>query len=409
MKKIFYFIISFLIVDSVFANPYTIERRREQEGSRANAYYILPWFVFVEGIGELYGGVFGVANIFDSGTDIAGISFQNGNFHIKGVAVNDIFLLGDKESWFSMTLSGGGTDIALKELDVYDVGTDSPNDPFPVNGELKLIAYQTQMRFGVDRAKLSYETYYTNDHIRVAPEEAADIPSVQEELRNQADSSGPASPEADTITEAAGYRYRFELDLTDDRFDSRFGLRTITILSQRRPSGNFMHKNETDESFDIFSREVSLFLPVFWSEDSNHTLAMNYYLSTVINKNEDVPVSRREGNSLGGAIQMRGYPNRRFTDLHTLYYAAEYRYSWIGDFGLSGDGFALSNDALEALQFVYFYEEGNVEQFYEKLWDNLKTNYGVGIRAIMSSVVIRFDVGFSEEGTSKTFLILQPF
>ena len=407
MKKI---LISLLMTTSALANPYTIERRRDQEGSKPNAYYILPWVVYVEGIGGLFGGVGGVSNIFDSGTDIAGLNFQNGNFHIKAIAINDFFLIGDKKSWFSLTLSGGGTDIELKELEVYDVGTDAPNDPFPVNGKLKLIAHQAQMRFGVDRVKLSYETYYTNDHIRVAPDVGTNLPSVAEQMRQQAENPNFKPPKPNTTTESAGHRYRFELDLTDDRFDSRFGLRTITILSERRPYGNFMHKNETDVSFDILSREVSLFLPFFWTEDSNHTLAMNYYLSTTTNKNEDIPVNRREGNTLGGAVRMRGYPNRRFVDLHTLYYAAEYRYSWIDDFGLSGDsGFFLSNDKLESLQFALFYEEGNVHQFYNKLWDNIKTDYGIGIRAIMSSVVIRFDVGFSEEGTSKTFLILQPF
>ncbi len=108
---------------------------------------------------------------------------------------------------------------------------------------------------------------------------------------------------------------------------------------------------------------------------------------------------------------MRGYPNSRFIDNNTFYAAVEHRWTMLGNFGTSGDGFILSNDTLEGLQFAFFHEWGQVAEFNDSsLYEDLKTDFGVGIRAVWeSSLVMRLDVGVSEEDTGVTFIIMQPF
>jgi len=381
------FFFSLLICHSV-AYGLIPERRRQQKSAEPNQYYIVPWFVRIEGIGTLLGGVGGIANVVDSGTNLAFINFQNDKFHIRGLAIDDVFLLGDYNSPSSLTVTGGDLDIELKNLDVYEIGRDSDSQPFQVKGTLKGRALQIQWRLFIDRLKLSYEPYYGKDSIRLA-----DQMEFGRESENRAT------------------RYKIELDLTDDRYDSRTGVRGIWILSKREPAGNIFGDNETEEEYDIVSRELSLFLPLYASDSQVHTLAFNYYLSTTHQINPNIPLNRRNGNELGGPVRMRGYPNRRFVDNHTLYYAVEHRWTFLGAFGTDGDGFLLSNDTLEGLQLAFFYEWGQVSEFLDdSLYRDMKTDYGIGIRAVWdSTLVMRLDVGISEEGAGTNFIIVQPF
>lgn len=369
------------------ADQFSIERRRPQKSPDPNRYYVVPWFVHVDGIGTLLGGVAGIANILDSGTNAGVFTFQNGNFHLQAFAIDDLYLLGNYDNWASLTLSGGGTSIELKELDSYGVGTDSSGEPNKVKGSINARAAQLQLKLFVDRLKYSMESFYSRDSFRLADLNDFGVES-----------------------EYAGNRYKLELDLTDDRYDSRFGLRAIWVLSKRDPDGNMFYDNESEDEFEIFSREISLFIPLYQSESQIHTLALNYYLSTSKNLNDELEFNRREGNTLGGPVRMRGYPNNRFVDSHTYYYAAEYRLTFLGDFGTKGD-FILSNDTLEGLQVALFQEWGQVsEKVDETLFSDMKVNTGVGFRAIWdSSLVMRLDIGFSDEGQATTFLIMQPF
>ncbi len=364
------------------------ERRRPQKSVLSNRYYFVPWFVHIEGIGILPGVVGGIANIEDSGTNGGIISFQNDKFHIRAFAIDDFFLYGNYESWGSFTVSAGITDIDLLELDCYGVGSDSDSTPFQVDGTMQHQAVQLQMRLFKDRFKISQEFIHSKNSIRLAD----NYGSTQE-------------------SENSHNRQKIEVDLTDDRYDSRIGLRMILIKSSQDKDGNFFGSNDSYEKYNIYSRELSAFIPIYESPGQIHTLALNYYLSTTENLNDLVPLNRRNGNDLGGAVRMRGYPSLRFVDNNTLYYAVEYRWTFLGKFGTGGDDFILSNDTLEGLQLTFFHEWGQVSEFQnDDLYRDMKINYGVGFRAIWdSSLVMRLDFGFSDEGSGLTFLIMQPF
>lgn len=382
------FVLLYFLFSAQSAEALIPERRRPQISSKPNRYYALPWFINIEGVGTLWGGVVGVANIANSGTSLGLFSFHNENFHMTAGAIDDFYLLGDYQSAAALTLSGGGSSIKLKELDAWDVGPDSDSTPIKVKGEMEASAVQLQQKLFYDRFRISMEAYVTRDYTRLADTNEGGEESIY-----------------------AGNRLKLELDLTDDRYDARAGVRLFWIISRHDPDGNFFAKNESDENFDLVKREASLFIPVYSSDRHHHTIAMNYFLSTLHNRNTAVPVSRRNGHSLGGPVQLRGYPLGRFTDNNAVHYILEHRWTLKGSFGTDSSSW-ISNDTLEGIQLAMFHDWGRVSEYTDdRLHDAaMKTSFGVGCRLIfLSGLIIRLDIGFSEEGQGETFLIQQPF
>lgn len=379
-------LITFMGAHSI--NAFVPERRRPQTSDKPNRYYVLPWVLNIEGIGTLWGGVLGVANILDSGANIGLFNFQNDKFHIFGAGIDDIYLVGDYNSFGALTISGASTNVKLLEFDVWDVGPDSDSKPMQVKGELDGRGVQLQQKLFHDRLRISAEAYVSTDYMRVQDQEGEGVESTH-----------------------AGNRLKMELDLTDDRYDPRKGIKLYWITSRTDPKGNFFAENESDEEYELVKREISLFIPLYNSPNHNHTLAFDFFLSTLHNLNEDVPISRRNGHSLGGPLQLRGYPVNRFTDSNAVHYIMEHRWTILTPNDDEGDS-VFSNDRLEGIQFAFFHEWGRVSEFSdERLFEEeLKTSYGVGCRLVMmSGIVIRLDVGFSEEGDGVNFIIQQPF
>jgi hypothetical protein len=116
-----------------------------------------------------------------------------------------------------------------------------------------------------------------------------------------------------------------------------------------------------------------------------------------------------EGARLGGFYRMRGYPVDRFNDRAVIYATAEYRYTlrWnpLRDMAWL--------DFLEPdwLQLVASVEGGQVAEEYSMsaLFDDWKACGGVGIRFMLSGTVFRFDVSFSDEGSSAWAMVGHPF
>ncbi|PCI28002.1 MAG: hypothetical protein COB67_07360, partial [SAR324 cluster bacterium] len=144
MKKRIPLFLKFLFCFELAAFALVPDRRRPQKSSEPNRYYVVPWYIHIEGVGSLTGGVAGIANILDSGTNAAFVSFQNDEFHIKIWGIDDLYLLGNYKSWSSITLSGGVTNIKLNELDSYGVGPDSSSEPSKVKGTFQFKAVQLQ-------------------------------------------------------------------------------------------------------------------------------------------------------------------------------------------------------------------------------------------------------------------------
>lgn len=116
-----------------------------------------------------------------------------------------------------------------------------------------------------------------------------------------------------------------------------------------------------------------------------------------------------EGATLGGYYRMRGFRDSRFHDKAAIYGAAEYRYTL--------DNNPIRNVSwlrflhLDWWQLVAFAEVGRVAPEYQldTLFDDVKTDFGVGLRALTGGVVVRAEFAYSEEGGNLWFMVGHPF
>ena len=60
------------------------------------------------------------------------------------------------------------------------------------------------------------------------------------------------------------------------------------------------------------------------------------------------------------------------------------------------------------LQTAFFYEAGGVSDDISKLNQNLRPSYGLGFRAIISSLIYRFDLAVGDDGFAPTIFINYP-
>lgn len=117
------------------------------------------------------------------------------------------------------------------------------------------------------------------------------------------------------------------------------------------------------------------------------------------------------GASLGGLDRMRGYPDGRFSDRSAVYYSAEYRH--IPDWNPLRDCGWLNrrNARVQWLQYVTGLEIGRVADEFDLgiLHTDMKVVGLVGLRAMVNTLVVRADVGISDEGGAVQMTIDQPF
>ncbi|MEP5568964.1 MAG: BamA/TamA family outer membrane protein [Halioglobus sp.] len=116
-----------------------------------------------------------------------------------------------------------------------------------------------------------------------------------------------------------------------------------------------------------------------------------------------------EGASLGGYYRMRGFRDSRFHDKASIYGAAEYRYTL--DYNPIRNVNWLRFLHLDWWQLVAFAEVGRVAPEYkvDTLFEDMKTDVGVGLRALTAGVVVRADFAYSEEGGNLWFMVSHPF
>jgi outer membrane translocation and assembly module TamA len=88
--------------------------------------------------------------------------------------------------------------------------------------------------------------------------------------------------------------------------------------------------------------------------------------------------------TLGGTDMLRGFRDFRFRDKNLIYLSAEYRW-----------------EAAPAVELAAFYDTGKVASERSDLgFNHLRHGFGAGIRfKTFRRVVLRIDVGHSEEGT----------
>ncbi|GHD06474.1 hypothetical protein GCM10007052_01270 [Halioglobus japonicus] len=122
---------------------------------------------------------------------------------------------------------------------------------------------------------------------------------------------------------------------------------------------------------------------------------------------EDAP-PYLEGASLGGFYRMRGYRDARFHDKASIYASAELRYTL--RYNPVKDVDWLRFLRLDWFQLVGFVEGGRVAPDYDsELLEDWHSDVGLGLRAMTGGIVVRFDVGWSDEGSNAWVMVGHPF
>lgn len=117
------------------------------------------------------------------------------------------------------------------------------------------------------------------------------------------------------------------------------------------------------------------------------------------------------GATLGGLDRMQGYPEGRFNDRSAVYYAAEYRHIPVWNPLRDAGWLNRRNARVQWLQYVAGVEVGRVADDFdvEDLHSDMKVCGLVGLRFMVNSLVVRADVGITDEGGAVQMTIDQPF
>jgi len=226
--------------------------------------------------------------------------------------------------------------------------------------------------------------------------------------------------------------YGATMDLTDDKFDPRRGIRLELKIE------DFPRTDPTQPDFYVTDASASAYVPV----GRINTWALNYFRSDAQVRSagltnpaaiavqqgifcapgdaqcqaaeaariNNVLAANTNGSSdsLGGQHRLRAYPQSRFQGAHTEYFSSEFRINLTDEVTPFNYGFF--KGIRTAFQIAPFYEVGSVSETAESLWAQNRSDYGVGGRMVTASgAVYRFDVAVGNEGTNTTIIVDYPW
>jgi hypothetical protein len=228
------------------------------------------------------------------------------------------------------------------------------------------------------------------------------------------------------------YRGGMRLDLTDEYFDPRKGVRFVVEYTDSPRESAFQ------PDFYTVDTRLTGYLPV----GSRSTWAFHAFQSDAIVRrtgetrksvlnlvdnlgcqpadnacaaaqeakvNNDLAANRNgTSTSLGGDTFLRGYPSDRFKGAHTLYVSTELRIN-LTDEQTPFDYFFF-RDVRTGIQIAPFYEAGSVSETTGSLGARWKDDAGVGFRLVTASgSVYRADFAVGSEGVVPSVTVFYPW
>lgn len=222
------------------------------------------------------------------------------------------------------------------------------------------------------------------------------------------------------------------LDLTDEFYDPRQGVRLVTEYSDTP------RQSALQPDFYTLDYRLSAYLPV----GKQSTLAFHAFQSdavvrktgethvAVLNQiddlgcapsdsaclatqaavvNNDLAANRNgTATTLGGDTYLRGYPADRFKGAHTLYGSVEMRWNLTDEF--TPFDYLFFQDVRTGLQLAAFFEAGSVSEEVRSLGSHWKDDSGVGFRLVTASgSVYRADFAVGGEGASTVLTAFYPW
>jgi hypothetical protein len=211
-----------------------------------------------------------------------------------------------------------------------------------------------------------------------------------------------------------GVTLKLDYDNTDWWNNPSRGSRTQLAVTR-----DFSGKEVGDTEWTQVEAQFSKYWSLGASERSQaRVVALDVWMSDVPTWNDfDIvdgqPLFQRPpvymGSTLGGLFRQRGFASSRFNDRSAINYTLEYRYT-TGRSLLARFRF-LDHFGIDFTQIVGFVEAGRVAPEFDfgTLHEDMKYTYGVGLRASAQGLIVRADLGFSDEGSQIQMFVSQPF
>jgi len=390
-----------------------IERRKDQFG-KDFGYYLYPIVGEVPGLGRAGGAGASVLNIAGTDTDFTGY-YLTGDFTARGAALLDYHLI---EHRLILDVGYNEYEVAPKS---YERGIDSDPD--------NAVYPEAEGRYFLGQLTLSFDERRYEFYIRPL--------TGRERLTRIFDSDGNPFPNIDTSWQhRTSYAIGGTIDLTDDHLDPRRGVRFEYLV--RLPS-----HNPADESeFFVTDFNLTKYVP-FRKWD---TLALNVYHSRAVVTREGetdfatlqqtkgldcgqyppgpeqdscldtekryldaLIANNRYGTAspLGGTQRLRSYDNYRYYAAQALSYGVEYRWNLTDEHTPFNIYFA--KGIRTGIQIATFWERGMVAENTAELLKDGRQSYGVGLRLLLSGVVLRLDLAAGSEGQQTQIFITYPW
>jgi len=200
----------------------------------------------------------------------------------------------------------------------------------------------------------------------------------------------------------------FDLALTYDNTDYRSNPSTGSY--QRLFASRDWGGLGSTSPWTVVGADLARYLPLGTSHRARQrVLVLNLWTVDCLTWDAGNRPPAYKGATLGGLFRMRGYPATRYNDRSAIYYGAEYRYT-LGWNPLQGITLGGRLD-VDWLQLVAFGELGRVapEWDLETLHSQMKWSAGAGLRTMVNQLVVRADLGVSEEDAIVQLFIGHPF
>jgi len=402
LKFLCFLLLLLQTLDALASEP--VARRRDQFNTDYS-YFIYPLAGEIPGLGNFHGIGTSILNIGDSDTDFFGFNV-GGDIKAEGYSLLNYHIL-EKRLLF---------DVGLYKHDVtyiwFQRGIDSPKDQYYlVSNEGRNALGQFTLTF--DQRRI--ETYF-----RFAEGKSHNTKTTDQDLVQL---SGATDEHRDGAWTLGGI-----MDYTDDRLDPRQGYRLEAALSHNRRSAAI------DPNYFVATYNATLFVPVRkWD-----TFAMNSYFSrahvreqgeTDFNVLSAMPeydcfgscspdvkdlidqriAANKFGTAalLGGTQRLRSFSNYRFRAGQAFFYGAEYRWNLTDEH--RPFNIYLAKGIRTGIQLAFFAEQGSVADHSSQLFKNFKSSAGMGMRIVLTGVVIRMDYATGNEGSEFTVFIDYPW
>jgi hypothetical protein len=387
--------------------------RRQDQFSTEPGYLFIPLPYSLPGLGAGLGALAYLTNVGETHTDLFGF-YIGGDVTGYGIGFSQLHLLPDHllleaehEQFNSAQIfqySTRGMDTGKNEYELVDFESGSI-----YYGQLALVAFDRRL-----------ELFYQVD-------------SFTGEITGFRDKDGkllqkiPGGLADDSTT----YTYGLVLDLTDDRFDPRKGVRGI-LSSAKTP-----RDTKSDPEFSVVNAQVDVYIPIgqssTWAFDFFHSQAVvqsrgetdpavivqdvcppgdtacesspaaQAYVANTLAANQN-----GTSESLGGQHRMRAYPGGRFNGAYTEYAGTELRIALTDE--VTPFDYFIWKDKRTAIQLALIYETGTVAESRGALWDEQRSDFGVGIRLVtISGGVYRADYVTGDEGPQLTVIVNYPW